>query len=85
MARSHHRKKHKAHLRQYQQSHEGGTVRIKKSKVSGTFAIVGTVLGAAVGYFSTNGNATWIGFGAVIGGLAGYLTGRYFDRESTRS
>jgi uncharacterized protein YcfJ len=85
MARSHHRKKHKEHLRQYQHSNEGGSAKSKKAKVSGTFAIVGIVLGAAIGYFVTDGNPVWIAFGAVSGGLAGYLAGRYFDRETTRS
>jgi hypothetical protein len=82
MARSHHRKKHKEHLRQYQHNHEGGSAKAKKAKVSGTIAIVGVVVGAAVGYFTTDGNATWIAFGAVLGGLAGWLTGRYLDRET---
>jgi hypothetical protein len=85
MARSHHRKKHKEHLRQYQHHQDTGTAKGKKAKVSGTFAIVGTVLGVAIGYFTTDGNLTWIAFGAVFGGLAGYLAGRYFDRETTRS
>lgn len=84
MARSHHRKKHKEHLRQYQHSYESVSGRTKKAKVSGTIAIVGVILGAAVGYFSTDGNATWIAFGAVLGGLAGWLTGRYLDREPQR-
>ena len=84
MARSHHRKKHKEHLRQYQHNQETGKTKVKKAKVSGTFAIVGAVLGAAIGYFATDGNPTWIAFGAVLGGLGGYLTGRYLDKETTR-
>ena len=81
MARSHHRKKHKEHLRQYQHNHEGVSSKTKKGKTTGTFALVGTVLGAAIGYFATDGVSTWIAFGAVAGGLAGYLGGRYFDRQ----
>jgi hypothetical protein len=84
MARSHHRKKHKEHLRQYQHHNEAGAAKPKKAKVSGTFAIVGVVLGAAVGYFATDGNSTWIAFGALFGGLAGWLAGWYFDKEATR-
>ena len=84
MARSHHRKKHKQHLRQYQHNHDAAGTRIKKARVSGTFAMVGIILGAAVGYFATDGNPTWIAFGAIIGGLAGYLGGQYFDREAKR-
>lgn len=82
MARSHHRKKHKEHLRQYQHSHEGTAARrAKKAKVTGTLAIIGAIVGAAVGYFATDGNPTWIGLGAVSGGLAGMLIGRYLDKE----
>ena len=53
----------------------------KRGKVTGTFALVGTILGAAIGYFATDGVPMWIAFGAVAGGLAGYIGGRYFDRE----
>ncbi len=81
MARSHHRKKHKEHLRQYQHSHEGASSKAKKRKVSGTLAVIGAIVGMSVGYFATGGSPIWIGFGAVAGGIAGFLTGRYFDKE----
>jgi outer membrane lipoprotein SlyB len=81
MARSHHRKKHKTQLRQYQQSNEG-TSKGKKRKVSGTIAVIGTIVGMSVGYFTTNGTLLWIAFGAVIGGLAGFLIGRHLDKVS---
>ena len=81
MPRSHHRKKHKEHLRQYQHSNEGASAKGKKAKVTGTFAIVGAILGIAIGYFATDGVMLWVAFGAVAGGLAGYLVGRYFDKE----
>ena len=84
MARSHHRKKHKEHLRQYQQSHEGISSRNKKGKVTGTFTAIGAILGIAIGYFATNGDLIWVAAGAVAGGLAGYLTGKYFDKEGSR-
>jgi len=80
MARSHHRKKHKEHLRQYQHSQEGASSESKKGKTSGTIAIVGVILGVAVGYFATDGNLTWVAFGAVAGGIIGFLSGRYLDR-----
>ncbi|MEI2737505.1 MAG: SoxR reducing system RseC family protein [Chitinophagaceae bacterium] len=83
MARSHHRKKHREHLRQYQHHQEGTSTNPKKTKVSGTFAILGVILGVAVGYFATDGNTMWIAFGAIAGGLLGYLSGRYFDRETS--
>ncbi len=84
MARSHHRKKHKEHLRQYQHNQEGGATSSKKGKVSGTIAAVGIILGIAVGYFASDGNITWVGAGTVVGGIAGYLTGRYFDKEANK-
>ncbi|MGB2702170.1 MAG: SoxR reducing system RseC family protein [Chitinophagaceae bacterium] len=80
MARSHHRKKHKEHLRQSQHSQEGPSAESKKGKISGTIAIVGVILGLAVGYFATDGNLTWVAFGAVAGGIIGFLSGRYLDR-----
>lgn len=84
MARSHHRKKHKEHLRQYQHTQEGVSVKAKKAKVSGTIAVVGAILGIAIGYFATDGVLTWIAGGAVAGGLVGWLVGRYLDREAKR-
>ncbi len=82
MARSHHRKKHKEHLRQYQHSREGTSSASKKGKVTSTFAIIGGILGIAIGYFATDGVAIWIAAGAVAGGIAGFFTGRYFDKEA---
>ena len=80
MARSHHRKKHKTHLRQYQQTHEGGMARAKKGNVIGTLIVIGVILGIAIGYFGSGGSVLWIAGLAVAGGLAGYITGRYLDR-----
>lgn len=81
MARSHHRKKHKEHLRQYQHNQEGISSKSKKGKVTGTLTAVGIILGIAIGYFATDGIILWIALGAVAGGFAGYLIGRYFDKE----
>ena len=84
MPRSHHRKKHKEHLRQYQHTNDGTSAKGKKGKVTGTFAIVGAILGIAIGYFATDGVMLWVAFGAVAGGLAGYLAGHYFDKEGSK-
>lgn len=81
MARSHHRKKHKEHLRQYQHSHDTAGTKTGKGKITGTVAIIGAILGMAVGYFATDGILLWLAFGAVAGGLGGYLAGRYFDKQ----
>lgn len=80
MARSHHRKKHKAHLRQYQQSKETRRPRAK-SKPSNTFGIVGAVAGFAIGYFATQGNWIWV----IIAAIAGYGIGYLFGKNIARS
>jgi hypothetical protein len=81
MARSHHRKKHKEHLRQFK--HRGETVSAKpKSKASGIFTVAGAIIGLAVSYFATDASYLWMSVGTVIGGLAGYLIGRKVDDDS---
>lgn len=47
--------------------------------------IIGIILGLAVGYFSSGADPMWIAIGGVIGGLAGYLTGRMLDRDVNNS
>ena len=83
MARSHHRKKHKEHLRQFKHSQEGSTVSSAspKTRAAVIFAILGGLLGLAVGYFATNGNLVWLGAGAGICGIAGFFFGRNVDRS----
>ena len=81
MARSHHRKKHKEHLRQFQHNQEGISSTSKKGKVTGTFAAIGIIVGAAIGYFSTDGVILWVALVAVAGGLAGFLIGHKIDKS----
>ena len=83
MARSHHRKKHKEHLRQFQEHQQ--TDRIRNRKSTGTMVIIGIILGLAVGYFSSGSDPMWIAIGGIIGGLAGYLTGRLLDKDVNNS
>ena len=81
MARSHHRKKHKEHLRQFK--HKGDTVSsTPKSKASGIFTIAGAIIGLAVSYFGSQGSILWIVIGVVVGGTAGYFVGRKIDSDS---
>lgn len=80
MGKSHHRKKHKTQLRQYQQSNEGNLSKAKRRKVSGTIAVIGAIVGMSVGYFTTNGVPIWIAIGAVVGGISGFLIGRFLDK-----
>jgi NAD/NADP transhydrogenase beta subunit len=80
MARSHHRKKHKEHLRQYKHKEET-VVTTATSKAAGVFAIVGAVIGLAVSYFASEGSALWIIIGLIAGAAAGYFVGRNVDNS----
>ena len=82
MARSHHRKKHKEHLRQFKHSHDGSTTSERKatSKAVVIFGILGALIGFAVGYFGSNDSLVWSGIGMVVGAITGYYLGRNVDR-----
>jgi 1,4-dihydroxy-2-naphthoate octaprenyltransferase len=80
MARSHHRKKHKEHLRMFKHSHEGNAVaKTQTSKATVVFGILGGLIGLAVAYFATNGIWLWIAVGLIAGTVAGYYIGRNID------
>ena len=81
MANPHHRKKHKAHLKQFQQRAVSGTGESKaKAKASSVFAIGGAVVGLIVLYLATQGDFLWAAVGGLAGGLIGYLVGKNIDR-----
>ena len=80
MARPHHRKKHKSHVRQYKHNYDTlDTVPASKTKASSLFAIVGALTGGAVGYFASQGSWIWIVIGVGIGLGTGYFLGRKLD------
>lgn len=84
MARSHHRKKHKEHVRQFKQVHDTAvSVAPGKSKTSATwvFGIAGLIVGFAVGYFASSGDTIWMAAGSVAGVSSGYFIGRKIDSE----
>ena len=83
MARPHHRKKHKEHLRQFQHRTEINKIEAK-AKASSVFAIGGAVAGLAIFYFATQGDFIWAIGGAVAGGGIGYLIGRNIDRTAKK-
>jgi len=83
MAQSHHRKKHKEHLRQFQQKQGNATVEPKR-KAAVIFSVVGAVIGLAISYFSSEANIVWIVAGTAAGGIAGYLFGRNIDKGITK-
>ena len=85
MANPHHRKKHKAHLKQFQQRAVSGTGESKaKAKASSVFAIGGAVVGMFVLYFATQGDFIWALAGGIAGGLIGYLIGKNIDRTAAK-
>ena len=80
MARSHHRKKHKEHLRQFRHSHETNTATSSsKTKASSIFAIAGALVGFAVSYFATQGTLVWVAAATIAGTVAGYFIGKKVD------
>ncbi len=82
MARSHHRKKHKEHLRQFKTSHDtsntGSSSRIKTTSI---FALLGAATGFAISYFATGFNIIWASISVITGGLAGYYIGQKIDND----
>jgi uncharacterized membrane protein YfcA len=81
MARSHHRKKHKEHLRQFRHSQDTTAVKSGKGKTIGMFTALGAALGFAVSYFAAQGFLLWIGIGIVAGAFLGYYIGRKIDED----
>jgi hypothetical protein len=85
MARPHHRKNHKGHLKQFQNRAAGNTGESKeKTKASSVFAVGGAVAGLAILYFATQGDFIWAIGGAIIGGGLGYLVGKNIDRAAKK-
>lgn len=78
MARSHHRKKHKEHLREFK-DRERAPSPAAKTKAAIVFAIAGTILGLAITYFGTQSSITWMVIGSVAGAVVGYAVGRKVD------
>jgi hypothetical protein len=83
MARSHHRKKHKEHLRHYQHTQES-VVQKQKGKAANVFAVVGAVAGLAIGYFASDRSVAWSIVGMLAGAAAGYFLGRNIDRQGNK-
>ncbi len=79
MARSHHRKKHKQHLRTYQNSKDV-TIKAGKAKVTVLFTLLGLALGLGITYFAVN-TVIALFIGAAVGGLVGYLIGKKMDEN----
>lgn len=82
MARSHHRKKHKEHLRQFKHdldsAHSSSTA---KGKVTILFTLIGAATGFAISFFAAGASLVWIAVGLAAGAATGYFTGRKIDSE----
>ena len=81
MARSHHRKKHKEHLRQFRHSQETNAIKSGKGKTIGMFTGLGAALGFAVSYFATQASVLWIAIGILAGAVIGFYIGRKIDED----
>jgi uncharacterized protein YqgC (DUF456 family) len=83
MARSHHRKTHKEHLRQYQKSRDSYTTGVK-AKGTNIFAIVGAVIGLVIAYFASQENLVWMIPGTLAGAAAGYFVGKGIENSGKK-
>ena len=84
MANPHHRKKHKAHLKQFQNRIASQTGESKvKATGSSVAAVGGAIAGFAILFFATQ-NFIWALAGGIAGGLIGYLIGKNIDRTAAK-
>ena len=83
MARTHHRKKHKEHLRQFKHDHESAnsTSSSTKGKTKNIFTIIGAATGFAISYFATGSAILWLAVGVLAGAAIGFYTGRRIDSD----
>ena len=80
MARSHHRKKHKAQLQHFKHDHDTPAEKVK-ARESRVFAVTGAVVGLAIGYIGSEGQIIWTLAGLIIGGLLGFIAGRSLEKK----
>lgn len=83
MARSHHRKKHKAHLKQFKQSQDTSASGNAKGKAAWILAIGGAIVGFAVSYFASGGALLWLAVVTLAAGVAGYYIGKKMDEANS--
>lgn len=80
MARSHHRKKHRSHLRLFKHNYETGQAGSGNSNATTILMIGGALAGIAIGYFAGS-ELLYMAIGLLVGGTAGYYLGKSMDRE----
>jgi len=81
MARPHHRKKHREHLRQYKQR-DDTAVGKAWGKASTILAVTGFVFGLGISYIATQGDTTWMIVATVVCTVGGYFIGRMIDNSN---
>jgi ABC-type dipeptide/oligopeptide/nickel transport system permease subunit len=79
MARSHHRKKHREHVKQFRQSHDTATSAGSNGKALTIVMIIGALTGFAVAFFASGGVLLWMTVGLVLGATGGYFAGKRID------
>ncbi len=84
MARSHHRKKHKEHLRNFKHNHEHTPAQVAKGKSVWLFTIAGAVVGLMISYFAVNGTIAWTLAGLLIGAAAGFFISKKLDANQDK-
>ena len=82
MARTHHRKKHKEHLRQFKHDHESAASPSSvKGKTTSLFTVIGAVTGFAISYFAAGSAIIWLAIGILAGAAFGFYIGRRIDSD----
>lgn len=81
MARSHHRKKHREHVRQFSHTHNRETPQGGNGKAINIVMIVGALAGLAIGYFASEGELIWMTLGLLAGATGGYFVGKKIDED----
>jgi uncharacterized membrane protein YfcA len=83
MARTHHRKKHKEHVRQFKQDHENAnsSSSTSNSKTTNLFTSIGAATGLGISYFAAGIDIVWLAVGLVAGGVIGFYIGRKIDSD----
>lgn len=79
MARSHHRKKHKEHVKQFRHSHDTATPSGSNGKATNIVMIIGALTGFAVAFFASGGVLLWMMVGLLLGAAGGYFAGKRID------
>ena len=80
MARSHHRKKHREHVKQFRHSHDTATSSASSNgKATTIVMIIGALVGFAVAFFASGGVLLWMTVGLILGAIGGYFAGKKID------